>query len=43
MAATCVLTVFTDRHNSSAISEVDMLVARNRRIVSSRWVSGYGS
>ena len=26
MAAMCVLTVFTDRHNSSAISEADMVV-----------------
>ncbi len=37
-----VLTVFTDRHNSSAISAVDRLVARKRRIACSRSVSGYG-
>ena len=42
MAARWVLTVFTDRHSSSAISMVDMLVARKRRMVSSRWVRGSG-
>jgi hypothetical protein len=34
--------VLTDRHSSSAISMMDMLVGMKRKMVGPRWVSGSG-